>query len=110
MPPSYLQQWKAPDGTPLAAWEFALIVGDAWQGQGVGRCLLTALIAEAGRRRLQRLIGHIAIDNRPMLKLARSCGFLVDRDGQDASTCIATLDVGARPEAKSPGLLGWLRA
>jgi acetyltransferase len=58
-----------------AGCEFSLLVGDDWQGQGVGRYLLRALIAEAVRRRLRRIEGHVYADNRPMLRLARSLGF-----------------------------------
>ena len=92
----------------LAAWEFALLVGDAWQGQGVGKQLLTALIEEAERRNVRRLIGNISVDNRPMLKLARKKGFSIARDTGDTSTCIATLAIDSRPRGKRSRFATWI--
>lgn len=56
---------------------FSLLVGDAWQGQGIGRRILKALIGEASKRGLQQMYGHVLADNRPMLELARSQRFAV---------------------------------
>lgn len=87
-------------GDEPGAWEFALLVGDAWQGKGVGRQMLTALIEEAVRRKLKRLIGNISADNRRMLALAGSCGFVITRDTGDPSAYIAILDIDSRPRGK----------
>lgn len=57
---------------------FSLLLGDAWQGQGIGRRLLKALLREAARRGLRRLHGDVLADNRAMLALARSLHFTVD--------------------------------
>jgi acetyltransferase len=94
-------------GDEPGIWEFALLVGDAWQGKGVGKQLLKALIEEAKRRNLQRIIGHISVDNRPMLKLARKSGFSIARDAVDTSTCIATLDIDSRPKVKRSWFARW---
>jgi GNAT superfamily N-acetyltransferase len=51
---------------------FSLLIGDPWQGQGIGRRILKALIREASRRGLRRMHGHVLADNRPMLGLARA--------------------------------------
>ena len=90
-----------------ANWEFALLVGDAWQGQGIGKRLLAALIEEAKRRMLKRLIGHISVDNRPMLRLARKKGFWIARDADDTSTCIATLEIDTQSRVKKSWFARW---
>lgn len=64
--------------------EFALVVGDAWQGQGIGRRILQALTAEAARRGLSEMLGHILADNRPMIELARRLGFRIEANEDPA--------------------------
>jgi GNAT superfamily N-acetyltransferase len=88
-------------GDDAGAWELALLVGDAWQGQGLGKRLLSALIVEARRRQVGRLVGHISVDNRPMLALARNCSFSIARDPGDSSICVATLDLPLRQGNRS---------
>lgn len=80
-----------PDGKSC---EFSLIVGDRWQGQGIGQRILYALIAEARRRRLHTMVGHILRDNRPMLVLARHTGFIIEAE-PGGDTLRATLDLDA---------------
>jgi acetyltransferase len=55
--------------------EFALVVGDAHQGQGLGRHLMQRLIAVARERGVLRLCGLVLRENGPMLALLRSLGF-----------------------------------
>jgi acetyltransferase len=61
--------------SPTGVAEFALVVGDAWQRQGLGRHLLGRLIAAARERGVRRLVGQILSENRPMLSLVTSVGF-----------------------------------
>ena len=78
--------------------EFALTIGDAWQGQGIGRRLLQALIDEAEARGLRRMLGHVLLDNRAMLALARQQHFSIEASPDDAQTRLAILDLpAARP-------------
>ena len=63
----------------------SLLIGDPWQGQGIGRRLLQALIREASRRGLRRMYGHVLADNRPMLALARSQHFTIGPSDQGAN-------------------------
>jgi acetyltransferase len=56
--------------------EFALVVGDAWQGLGLGRQLLERLVAAARAAGYEALYGHILEANREMLELARHLGFV----------------------------------
>jgi len=62
------------DSDGLSA-EFALVVADAWQGQGIARRLMQTLIDSATRNGLARLYGRILATNRPMIALAHHLGF-----------------------------------
>jgi acetyltransferase len=55
--------------------EFALVVGDAHQRQGLGRHLLGRLAEIARERGVRRLGGLVLRDNEPMLALTASLGF-----------------------------------
>jgi acetyltransferase len=55
--------------------EFALVVSDAWQRQGLGRRLLGRLVAIARERGVGRLFGLVLRENAPMLALTKSLGF-----------------------------------
>ncbi|HLS87253.1 MAG TPA: GNAT family N-acetyltransferase [Burkholderiales bacterium] len=60
--------------------EFGVVVGDAWQGQGIGAQLLQTLLDEARRSGLARLGGVTQADNDPMRLLARRLGFQLRPD------------------------------
>ncbi len=51
--------------------DLALVVEDAYQHVGLGRVLLSRLIADARRQGLEIFDGHVLIDNRPVLQLLR---------------------------------------
>ncbi|HET9405276.1 MAG TPA: GNAT family N-acetyltransferase [Burkholderiales bacterium] len=55
--------------------EFALTVDDAWQGFGLARRLLEALIGAARAAGFERMEGHILASNARMLGLAGRLGF-----------------------------------
>ena len=55
--------------------EFAVVVTDALQGQGLGLRLMQRLIEVARARGVRRLIGSVLRDNAPMLSLAQDLGF-----------------------------------
>jgi len=59
--------------------EFAVLVGDPWQGKGVGLLLMEKLIAIAKERGLESLMGLVLGTNRNMLNLARKLGFEMSR-------------------------------
>jgi len=69
-----------PDGRGA---EYALVVADAWQGRGLGRQLMTSLIAAAREQRLEYIDGLVLAGNRPMLNLMTSLGFLNEPDPED---------------------------
>lgn len=55
--------------------ELALLIGDPWQGQGLGKLLLACLIDAARERGLTRMVAYISPDNLPMQKLCERAGF-----------------------------------
>ncbi|HEY7308618.1 MAG TPA: bifunctional acetate--CoA ligase family protein/GNAT family N-acetyltransferase [Gemmataceae bacterium] len=55
--------------------EFALVVSDAYQRQGVGRHLLQRLLDIARERGVKKLVGQVLAENGPMLHLLQSLGF-----------------------------------
>jgi len=57
--------------------EFALVVGDPWQGQGVGRQLLARLIDVAGREKLGRIYAEVSGNNLRMQRLCSGLGFSI---------------------------------
>ncbi|MDJ0831643.1 MAG: bifunctional acetate--CoA ligase family protein/GNAT family N-acetyltransferase [Desulfobacterales bacterium] len=62
----------APDGKKA---EFAILIGDPWQGQGVGACLLEYLLSTAKQRGLQHVYGSVLRGNTQMLRLGNKVGF-----------------------------------
>jgi len=61
--------------------EFAIAVGDAWQKEGVGAALLEHSIHIAKERGLQFIWGIVLPQNKGILALARSHGFVVKKMG-----------------------------
>jgi acetyltransferase len=61
-----------PDGTQA---EFAVLVGDPWQGQGVGAALLQGCLKIARDKDLQAVWGIVLAENTQMLELGRALGF-----------------------------------
>jgi GNAT superfamily N-acetyltransferase len=62
---------RLPD--PAAA-EMAVTVVDDWQGRGLGRVLLDALVLEALENGITRFEGDVLVENRPMQELLRRTG------------------------------------
>jgi RimJ/RimL family protein N-acetyltransferase len=65
--------------------EFAVAVADAWQGQGLGRTLLTRLAEHACRHGVQVLDGSVLVGNRAMLGLMQQLGATITPDPDDDS-------------------------
>jgi len=86
-----------------ARWDFAIVVGDAWQGQGLGETLLRSLMRAAAGHGVSALTGITLTTNMRMIALARKLGFEARRAHDDAS--ITDLcwyvheDVGLQPPA-----------
>ena len=63
--------------------EFAVVVGDPWQGKGVGAILMERLIAIAKERSMESIGGLVLAENTHMLALARKLGFDISRVPKD---------------------------
>jgi acetyltransferase len=71
--------------------EFAIVVGDAWQGKGLARRLFGLLIEAARDRRLKTMMGVTLRENTRMIELSKSHGFAVRRDPEDPELVQMTL-------------------
>jgi len=63
-------------GAASAECEFGVAVADQWQGLGVARQLLAALMRTARARGFKRMYGYILASNSRMLGLAKRLGFV----------------------------------
>ncbi len=60
--------------------EIGLLVADAWQGKGIGTCLLQVLQQLAGAAGIRCIEGDILAGNRRMRKLALRLGYSLTRE------------------------------
>jgi acetyltransferase len=71
--------------------EFAIVVGDDWQGKGLARRMFTRLIEAARDRRLKVMTGVTLRENGRMIDLSRSLGFQTRTDAEDPELVQMTL-------------------
>lgn len=64
--------------------EFAVVVADDWQGQGLGRRLIARLCELARAAGLHGLRGDVLSENRRMLAILQGLGFASRRNPQDS--------------------------
>jgi acetyltransferase len=83
-----------PDGETC---EFAIVVGDHWQGRGIARRLLGTLVEVARNRRLVVMQGVTLRENVRMLDLAHSLGFETRTDRDEPELVQLTLRLADRP-------------
>ncbi len=69
-----------PDGESC---EFALVVGDAWQKQGIGHKLMGVLMDVARGKGIKVMEGEVLKSNRHMLKLVEGLGFRIEPHPED---------------------------
>jgi acetyltransferase len=69
--------------------EFAVLVGDQWQGQGLGSRLMDYVVSVAKDMRLEKIYGYVMAENRKMLNMIEKKGFKTEP--LDEETVIATL-------------------
>jgi acetyltransferase len=60
--------------------EFAVLVGDAWQGQGIGSNLLEKCLSIAEKQGFESVHGIVLHENRNMLALGKKLGFGIKRE------------------------------
>jgi len=65
--------------------EFALVVGDPWQGRGLGTLLLKLLVTVGRDERLGRIAGEILADNIAMKRAASRAGFQIQRPSGEST-------------------------
>ncbi|MFQ3650014.1 MAG: GNAT family N-acetyltransferase [Gemmataceae bacterium] len=80
--------------------EFAVVVGDAHQRQGLGRHLLSRLVEIARDRGVMRLEGQVLAENAPMLALTASLGFVV-QPSNDSEVVRVVRDLTETPSVRS---------
>jgi len=88
---------------PQAA-EMAVTVVDDWQGKGLGRILLDALVLEALENGIERFEGDVLVENRPMQELLRRTGARFQTGGPGVLRF--SIDLPARDEALQGNPLG----
>ncbi|HEV8647674.1 MAG TPA: GNAT family N-acetyltransferase [Burkholderiales bacterium] len=71
-----------PDGRSC---EFAIVVADAWQREGIGSKLMNSLLEAARRRGLETMEGWVLSGNTRMLALTDGLGFTIDANAGDPS-------------------------
>ncbi|MBT8441303.1 MAG: GNAT family N-acetyltransferase, partial [Gammaproteobacteria bacterium] len=74
-----------------ATCEFAIVVGDDWQGRGLARLLMGDLIAAARDAGLKKMYGTTLKENRGMLELAGNLGFEIEPDPEDPDLRVMTI-------------------
>jgi len=83
--------------------EFAIAIADGWQGAGLGRALLTHLLAHAREQGLERLFGDVLWSNPAMLALARGMGAHLMRNPGDATSVRVEFTLDAPPATHAEG-------
>jgi acetyltransferase len=63
--------------------EFAILVGDQWQGQGLGLKLMENLFQLGKDMRVDSIYGYVTVENEKMLRLMEKLGFKTQKiDGE----------------------------
>jgi RimJ/RimL family protein N-acetyltransferase len=75
---------RTPEDPQVA--EFAVVIGDDWQGQGIGRELLGRLADAAVTRRVERFVATVLADNLPIQRLAQQAADGPVRRSRDGNT------------------------
>jgi acetyltransferase len=68
--------------------DFAIVVADAWQGQGLGKRLLELLMEAARSRGIEALVGEMLADNEHMRRLMLSMGFTLRASHDDVQVLL----------------------
>lgn len=92
--------------------EFALLVADGWQRQGLGAWAMQSLQRAATKAGLQWLHGDVLRGNLPMLSLMQCCGFALSPHAEDDQMVKAQRRLGAQtvpPFTVKHSFRSWLR-
>jgi acetyltransferase len=77
-----------PDGK---SGEFAVLVGDQWQGLGLGSKLMDSLIEVAKDMRMEKIYGFVIADNYKMLDMCKKKGFTIETLDEETALASITL-------------------
>jgi acetyltransferase len=77
--------------------EFAVLVGDAWQGKGIGSSLLEKCLSIAEKRGFESVHGIVLHENRHMLALGKKLGFVIKREVDSGDNELAIHFGGCHP-------------
>jgi acetyltransferase len=80
-----------PDGETC---EFAIVIGDAWHGRGIGTRLMGALMDIAREKDLRVIEGEVLANNSKMIALTRDLGFTVRHSEADAGVVTVSKRLG----------------
>jgi acetyltransferase len=72
--------------------EFSVLIGDPWQGKGIGAKLLLQCLRIAQERGMETVWGTVLAENRYMVDLGKKLGFSV-KQGEDPSEYKLTIDL-----------------
>ena len=59
--------------------EFSIVVGDQWQGKGIGAALLQRCLSIAKERGIEKVMGAVLAENTQMLALGKKMGFKIKK-------------------------------
>ncbi len=82
--------------------EFALVVDDAWQGEGLGATLLRSLTRHAQRQGVRHLVGEVLRDNAVMIELAQRSGYALLAHPADPRLLRVTRALGGAQRDAAP--------
>ncbi len=77
-----------PDGK---SGEFAILVGDEWQGLGLGSRLMDSIIDVGRDMRIEKIFGYVIANNYKMLQLCNKKGFKVESWDEETAKTSLTL-------------------
>ena len=80
--------------------EFAVLVGDVWQGRGIGGKLLEKCLLIAERQGFKTVHGIVLKENKNMLTLGKKLGFEAKRD-MDAGDNRLVIHFGGGPDSET---------
>jgi len=88
--------------------ELAIVIGDPWQGLGLGRRLVALLAEKAAAEGITRMSGSMLAENRAAFRLMRGFGTHLDRNeiSHGVREVVTRLAVPARPLAGAGELRG----
>lgn len=74
--------------------EFAIVVADPWQSQGLGNALMDFIIEISRERQIKKVFANFLPDNQAMQHMFETRGFTIRREDD---VCYAELIAGVRP-------------